>query len=188
MDARVELPGGNVLRRDGAGIVPIAGEGIGQSEVLANRRVGVGVASRRLEHLDCLGRMPGERQREAVIGFAKRRTGFLERRNRLVPLAQRGLNQGELQHHLRLLRVEAERVLVGGFGRAEPAAGEISIAEQRAEAGVGRRLGHRLLGELDRLRHLVGIERLGGASGEADIANLAAQARLGLGRGAAGQD
>src|SRR5204862_807127 len=119
--------------------------------------------------------MTGKRQRETVVRLAERRAGVVERRNRLILLAERDLDQRELEHDLGLVRIKGQRVLVGRLRRAEPAAGEISVAKQSAEAGVGRRLGHRLLGERDRLGHLIRVERVEGAGRETQIADLAAE-------------
>src|SRR6476661_9564368 len=140
MNACVELAGRNVLRGNGAGIVPVSGEGIDQGQVLANGGVSVVPASRRLENSDGLVGVASERQGQTVVGFTERWAGDVERRYSITLLAQCDLDQGKLQHHLRLVRIEAQRVLEGGFGRVEAATGVIGIAEQRAEAGIGRRL------------------------------------------------
>ena len=84
LDAGVELVGGNVLRGDDLGLVPIAGKGMGQREILAGARVGANLAGGRLEHGDRALRIAGERQRQADIGrvehalrLGQQRLGFV---------------------------------------------------------------------------------------------------------------
>ena len=106
MNTGVELVGGNVLRRDRAGVGPIAGEGISEREVLASASIGIHRARDRLKHFDRVIGMTGEGQRQAVIGRIEQALAGVEVIDRFGVLPLGNLDQSELQHDLRLARVE----------------------------------------------------------------------------------
>ena len=133
--------------------------------------------------------MTGERDGKSIIGGIEHILRRVEEGKRFAILAERDLDQRKLEHDLRLVRIERQRILVRRFRRSKASAGEISVAEQSTEAGVVRSLGYGPLGEVDRHRDVVGIERGHRAGGETDLSvRLAAEARrnVALRRGAAG--
>ena len=103
LDAGIELVGGHVLRGDRPGRGPVAGEGIGQREILADAGIGADRAGGGLEDGDRLGGSTGERQRQAVVGGIEHIAGCLEQGDGLVVLALGDLDQRQLQDDLRLV-------------------------------------------------------------------------------------
>ena len=158
LDAGVELIGGNVLSRYRAGLGPVAAKGKSKRQILPHTGIGALLARRGLEHGQRIRRLTSKREREPVIGRIEHRLAGVEEGHRLVILAERDLDQRELEHDLGLVGINGERVLVRRFRRPEAAAGEVGVAEQRAESRVVRGLFDRPLGEADRHWNVVGIE------------------------------
>ena len=117
-------------------------------------------------------RLPGECQRKAVVRRVDHILRRVEERQRLVVLSLSDAHENELQHDLRLVRQQGQRIAIGGFGRGEAATGEISVAEQAAKTRIVRAAGHGALGEVDRDRRLLGEQRCLGTGGEANVARV----------------
>ena len=156
---RIDLVGGNVLRRDQPRLLPIARKGVGEREILARARIGTGGARGGVEHLQRRLRIPRQRQREAEIGRIDDRLRFGEQPDRFARLTQRGHHQRQLEDQLRLVRDQAHRIAISGLGRGETTGGEVAIAEQCAEAGIVRAAFDRALGERGGGGDVVGGER-----------------------------
>src|SRR5205085_10712446 len=92
----------------------------------------------------------GERQRQTEVGGIEHRLAGLQESYRLTILAERDLDQRELEDDLRLVRIDRQRILIGLLGGPEAAAGAISVAEEGPEAGIIGRSCDRLFGEADR--------------------------------------
>src|SRR5207237_5079177 len=63
----IELVRRNILRGDKASLLPVAGQGMRQRQVLANRRVSTLLTSCWIEHCDRLIRAASQRHRQTVI-------------------------------------------------------------------------------------------------------------------------
>src|SRR5581483_10542809 len=117
LDPRIELISGDILGSDEAGLVPVAGECVSKREILTDRRVGIDLPGRRLEHRDRLLRMAGESQGEAVIRRIENSLSRVQKPDSLAILALRDLDERQLQDGLRLVRIERESILVRGLRR-----------------------------------------------------------------------
>ena len=93
--------------------------------------------------------MTGEGQRKTVIGRVEDIASGLQQVRSLRCLALGDFDQRELERDLRLVGVDRQRILVGGFGRSEPPGGEIGAAEEGADRGVLGRLVDGALGKID---------------------------------------
>ena len=89
------------------GLVPVAGEGIGQRQVLAGARIGADRAGSRLEHRNRGLRVAGQRQRQAGVGRIEQTLRLGQQQLGLVILALGDLDQRQLQDDLRLVGVHA---------------------------------------------------------------------------------
>ena len=166
---RIDLVAGNVLPGDHARRIPIAGKGIGQCQILTDAGVGAGVARGGLEHCNRFVGMAGERERKARVRCIDHRRGAGDQLRGIVAPAQRDLGQRELEHDLRLVLNQRQRIAERLFGRAKAAGGEVAIAKQGAEAGVGRAMFDRALGERGGGGNVVGGKRHLGLGREPDV-------------------
>ncbi len=175
LQAGVELVGRHVLGRNRLGVGPVAGESISEREVLADARVGTLGPGDRLQRGDGVERPAGQGQRQSVIGLVERAAAGIEDGDRLAILALSDFGQDNLQHQLRLVRIERQRILECGLGRIKAPRREIGSAEQRANAGIVRRPRGRFLGKIDGGRRIVGGQRGKRPGGKPDLS--ARQAR-----------
>ncbi len=150
LDSCIHLIGSEVLRRNGASRGPVAAEGIGQRQVLADSGVGALGASGRLEHGNSLCGLPGESDGKAVIGSIDVVASRLEKAQSFGVLALGDLRQGALQDDLRLGRRKRQRIGIGGIRRSEAAGREIGIAKETANRRIARTCLDGLLGKVDR--------------------------------------
>jgi hypothetical protein len=96
MHAAIELVSRHILGSDGLRAGPVAGQRIGQSEVLANAGIGAFGTSGGTEHRNGVGRPAGERQREAVVGWIDRSAARFKRGDRFGVFALSDLGEGNL--------------------------------------------------------------------------------------------
>ena len=111
-----ELVRGDILCSDGAGLRPIASKRVSQRQILPNAGVGIRLASGSLEHLDCVARVADKGEGQSIVGRADGVPGGIKKFRSLDGLALRDLDEDELQNNLRLIRIDAERILVGSLG------------------------------------------------------------------------
>ena len=142
---------------------------MGEREILANAGIGADFTRCGVEHVDRRLRLPGKRQRKAVIRRIEHIAGTIEHGNRRVGFSLGDGHQGQLEHDLRLVRKQRQRVAIGALCRREPAATEIGIAEQGTEAGVVGRVADRALGERHTGRIITFFNCRLGASGDANV-------------------
>ena len=191
LDSGVELVCRNILGGNRARCVPIAAQRVGESEVLAKASVGAGLAGRGVQQGSGFLRLAGECDREAVVGRLEHSASIAKHGESLAIAALGDLDQRELQHDLRLLGDQRERVAVGGFGRSEPARSEIAVAEQRPEARVVGALLDRPLGEVHRGRKIILVESVERPHRKTDVslvARVLEDGRAASGRGGATGD
>ena len=145
---------------------------MGKGQILANPGIGTHGTSGTVEHADRRLRLAGKRQCKAEIGRIEHGASFVQYVDRRVALALRDGHQRQLEHQLRLVGHQRQRVAIGALGRGEAPAGEIGIAQQGAETGVARRIADRAFGQADRCGIITLFDRHLRPGGNADVGTI----------------
>ena len=156
---------------------------MGQRQILPNPRIGAGFVRRSVKRCNGSLRLTRKCQRQSIIRRIEHVARCLEHRHRFVIFALRNGHQRQLQHHLRLIGQQAQRIAIGAFGRGEPTGAEISSAKQGAEAGIVGRIAHCALGKRYGSGIIASFKRGLGAGRDADVrfVDLVAENRRALG-------